>query len=178
MPKPRQTVGAGADLEAVAAAVSELQRLFGQGFTLGDPQPANSLTLARATLTGAIRPAQVVGNPDNINGGWCQFTVDTVGDLANNQNLRIYHGLRLPVPPSRVGRNQLLNVRWTVMGVRYNTDAAAPAAILNNVNVVYVDGAVDADWIDLRVWTIGPLVLAGANNVSLTITLFFWPASR
>ena len=175
MPKPRQTLGVPPTPEAVAAAVGEMQRLFGQGFTLGDPHPANAMSLARTTFGAVRRPPQVIGAPDNLNGAWSQVTIDTAADIGLGVNLRIYHGLRLNVPSARPGANQVLNCRWTVMGLRYNGTPAAPFPDAS-VAFGYVDGAVDADWIELQLWT----NLTGANiePEALVVTLFFWPASR
>jgi hypothetical protein len=179
MPRPRATIGVPPTPESVAAAVSELQRMLGRGLSLGDPRAPAALSIARTIMGAVRRPPQLVAPADNMEGAWTEATLDETLDFGIAQNLRFVHGLKLPVAASRPGRNQLLNVRWSVMGVRYNTDAAAPATVGPpdaRVLVAYVDGAVDASWIDLRVWT--NFVIAGPDNESLTLTLYFWPASR
>jgi hypothetical protein len=180
MPRPRLTVGFGSKVEDVAAAVTEIQALSIRGWSAGEPDPGiRTIRLARGTYGLVTRPAQKFAPADNLDGSWCEVTLDQQADLGYSQNLRVYHGLGHSSPPNNPGRNQVLNVRWTLMGVRYNTDAAAPAACGppdGRVTFGYVDGVVESDWIELRAWS--NFELGGANNGALVVTLMFWPVAQ
>lgn len=179
MPRPRLTVGTGSRVDDLAAALNEMQRIAVQGWSIGEPVRDNSIAFLRGEFGVVRRPPQTMTPGDNMQGNWNTLTLDTTADIGYSQNIRVYHGLGLPKPTARPGRNQVLNVRWTVMGIRYNTDAAAPAACGppdSRVTLGYVDGAVDRNWIELRAWS--NFVLEGANNGAAVVTSFFWPVSQ
>jgi hypothetical protein len=180
MPRPRLTVGALSNPADIAAALSEMQRLAIRGWSLGEPeQGRTTITLARTTFGVVRRPPQKFSPGDNLDGSWNEVTFDDQTDFGYSQNLRIYHGLGHSRPPTNPGRDQILNVRWTLMGVRYNTDTAAPAACGPpdaRITFGYVDGEVDSNWIELRAWS--NFAVGGADNGSVTATLFFWPVAQ
>src|SRR3990172_4100349 len=155
----------------------ELQRILTRGLGFGDAGAGPSL-LARA-LPAPPRPATRIGLPDNLFGSFVEVTLVAVGDLT--VNLLVQHNLNLPTPAQRAAaaqkRAQLLNVRWLVGGVHYLADNAvvAPVGTDHRVLVLYVDGAVGANSVELRFYT--DLTLGGAQNGALRVTLFLFPAS-
>lgn len=181
MPRPRLTVGANSHPADIAGAVTELQRLSIRGWSIGEPNQGapKTIPLARTTFGVVRRPPQTLSPGDNLAGNWNEVTLDQAADIGYSQNLRIYHGLGHSIPPRNPGRDQILNVRWTVMGFRYNTDMAPPAACGppdGRITFGYVDGEVERDWVELRAFS--NFVLGGADNGALVVTLFFWPVAQ
>lgn len=179
MPQPQVIVTPKATTPQLAESVTELQRILTRGLGIGDAGDGNEL--ARTTV-GTTRPATKIGKTDNIFGSLVEVTLTAVADL--NANIVVTHGLNLPVPAARTAaaqkRSQLLNVRWLVVGIRYLSDDAVVAPILpvptdHRVLVLYNDGAVGADSVELRFYT--DLTIAGPQNGALQITLFVFPSS-
>jgi len=177
VPAPQVVITPEASTTQLAEGVMELQRILTRGLGLGDAGTGTSF-LARAA-PGTPRPATRIGLSDNLFGSFVEVTVVAAADL--NVNLVVQHNLNLPTPAQRAAaaqkRAQLLNVRWLVAGVRYRADNAvvAPVATDHRVLVLYNDGAVGANSVELRLYT--DLTLGGAQNGALTVTLFLFPAS-
>ena len=177
MPAPQVVITPQASTAQLAEGLMELQRILTRGLGFGDAGTGTSL-LARAA-PGTPRPATRIGLSDNLFGSFVEVTLTAVGDL--NVNLVAQHNLTLPAPAQRSvaaqKRAQLLNVRWIVAGIRYKADNAvvAPVGTDHRALVLYNDGAVGANSVELRFYT--DLTLGGAQNGALTITLFMFPAS-
>lgn len=172
MPQPQVIVTPQSSVEELAEAVLEIQRILTGRLGIGDAGAGNNLV--RRTAPTPVRPPQLLAAGDNILGSLVEVTLTVPTDL--NINLQVVHNLGLPVPPSRVGRNQKLNVRWIVAGVRYQNDnyAANLLGVGNSYSVLYADGTVGANSIDLRFYT----TLSSLGNPELVMTLFFLPASQ
>ena len=177
MHSPQVIISPNASLKELAEAVMELQRILTRGLGLGDAGLGDSVP---RTATSGVRPATKRGKADNIFGAMVEVTIDTAADLG--VNLRCTHGLGLPVPavrtPALQVRSQILNVRWLVGGVRYlsNNAVVVPAGADHRLLVLYSDGVVGADSVELRFYS--DLTIAGAQNGALVVTLFFFPASK
>lgn len=182
MPSPQVIISPTASTVELAEAVIEIQRILTRGLGLGDAGDGESFP---RTAVGGVRPATKRGKSDNIFGSMVEVTIDTLADLG--VNLRCTHGLNLPVPAVRTAglekRSQILNVRWMIGGVRYLSNDAlvvpppvGPAQPDHRVLVLYNDGAVEANSVELRFYT--DLTIAGAQDGALVVTLFFFPASK
>jgi hypothetical protein len=177
VPSPQVIVTPESGIPQLTEALMETQRILTRGLGLGDA--GTGLALPR-TAVGTTRPITLVGLPDNVFGSFVEVTLDletAPGTADLNVNLQCTHNLNLPVPASRPGRDQRLNVRWFVTGVRYLTDNYADLAATDyRVLVLYADGAVEANSIELRFYTNLPNNSV-VTNQALTITMFMFPAS-
>jgi hypothetical protein len=173
VPQPQIIVTPQSSTEELAEAVLEIQRILTGRVGLGDP--GEGAAVARRTIGGTnTRPPQSAGRGDNILGSMVEVTLTVPTDL--NVNLVVQHNLNLPAPASNAGRDQRLNVRWVVCGARYQNDnyAANLLGVGNSFAVLYADGEVTANSIDLRFYT----TLSSLGNPELIITLFMMPASQ
>lgn len=174
MPVPQIIVAPTATTAQLAEAVMEIQRILTRRLGIGDPAKGDALV--RRTAPAPTRPASTLGLVDNLYGSLVELTL-LEADLGTN--VRVAHNLGQPAPPPRATRDQKLNVRWLVVGTRYLTDnfaADLPVALDHRVLVLYADGAVSEDEIELRFYT-DLTMTAAANNRRLVVSLFVFPAS-
>lgn len=174
MPAPQVIITPEAGTVQLAEAILEIQRILTQGLGIGDPGAGSELV--RRTTPTPLRPLTLLGRPDNLYGSLVEVTLSASTDLGTN--ITVTHSLGQPAPSTRGGRNQRLNVRWIPAGIRYLTDnygVDLPVAADHRILVLYADGAVGEDSIELRFYT--DLTLGGANNAALKVTLFVIPSS-
>lgn len=158
--------------EQLAEGLIEVQRILTRGLGIGDA--GESVNLLPRTVVGTTRPATRLGRVDNLLGSMVEVTLTLPTDL--NVNIECYHSLNLPGVASRVGRSQALNVRWLVVGLRYLNDnyTANMLGVGNSVSVMYANGVVGTNSVELRFYT----TLSSAGNGGLVVSLLFFPSSR
>lgn len=165
MPRPRTSPGT--TVQSVARALVEVQALLGQGLGVGEP-------VGVSLPATATRLATVVGKPDNIRGSWVEVTLAGAGDLNVNRVVTHNLGLGPPADPGAANRptKQRLNVRWDVRGFRYKGTAASLTVTDYRLLVLYNDGAVTGNTIELKFYTNLPIA-----SGDVVVTMFFYPSS-
>lgn len=145
---------------SIVEHVSRVQRVVDELIEFGDPQDPNN-----PQSTTPANGAAHNGTQSNIRGSWVEVTLNST--TLRNTNVACTHNLGVQL----LSASQP-NVRWLLFGWQHSGLGTLAGT---SVSVIYTDGAVTSDSIQLRFYA-GGMTVNDANP--LKVTLFFIPAVR
>ena len=163
---------------AIGQQVDEVVRVVDSNIEFGEPQdPSNPTSAVRAGLVASATSHN--GTTSNISGSWVETSLVITGVTI----VTCYHNLYLNNDQYTVPVTGEPNCRWLHFGVMHDGDpggaAPADASTRIGVDVAFVDGAVNANDIQLRMnlRVEGTRPTIDATHPVL-VTLFFTKATR